>query len=225
MLNPSGLHGVEGTRANLGRSLRPQIPPSPSEPALGLFLPRAKGVLTDGPEAGPLPGERTNREASSQSKKDLHAGSRTAYALAHAQPRTWVGPRSQVPPNSRAFPLPTKGGTAAPARTLGQRSSAKFRCGNGKLEELGPAALDSRAGPGVREALKSTGGAAASGEPPSSLMSRRPRWGPRTVGLTSFTVVRCCRRPRPQAGPAPQARLMSGPRCLCPMGPTVSAAW
>lgn len=123
------------------------------------------------------------REAFSQPKRNLHRSSRTVCAHAHARACTWAGPRPQVPPRRRAFPLPTKGGAAAPAGSLGWRCSAKFSSGNGKLGERGPAALVSRAGPGVRETLKSTGRAAAPGECPQPPQGPKTRVGPQVGGI------------------------------------------
>ncbi|KAK1330507.1 hypothetical protein QTO34_010697 [Cnephaeus nilssonii] len=98
-----------------------------------------------------------------------------------------------------------KGGTGRPpAGNLGERCSVKFSCGNGQVEERGPAAVDSRAGPGIRETLQSTGRAAASGEPPNP-SGPGDRWVPRAVGLTPVAVSGAAgsrgRGPRPVLRP------------------------
>ncbi|TEA38586.1 hypothetical protein DBR06_SOUSAS110507, partial [Sousa chinensis] len=89
--------------------------------------------------------------------------SRIGRARAHARARSWAGPRPQVPPSRRTFPLPRRGGAAAPAGNAVPGCSAGNSGGNGKLGEFGSAALDSRAGSRVRGTLKPAGGAAAQG--------------------------------------------------------------
>lgn len=118
-----------------------------------------------------------------------------------------------------------KGVASAPAENPDEQCWAKCGYGNGGLEASGTAALDSRADPGIRDTLKSAGGAAAPGEPLTPLRVWDPERSPRVVGLTPVAAVRYCRMLRSQVRPAPLTLLMSGLHCLFPTGPTVFDAW
>lgn len=233
MRSPSGSHGVEVAssqfpRTTLGRSLRPQVPPSPPETALHPFLPGAKAVLTDGPEASPalLLREVTSREGSSGADRNLHANSLTVCARAHARARTWAGPRSQVPPSGHAFPLPLKGGTGRPRETWVSGAPLNSAAGMARLRSVVLRPWIRELVLGLERLSSPRAGQLLQVSPPTP-WGPGAGVGPQGGGIDAVAVVRCCRRrkPRPQARPAPLTGLMSGPRCLCPTGPTASGAW